>query len=294
MSEQPHELVARLPNRSTVEHWRIASLNDPEARDTISQSLLDELPALRLKADRAIGLLAAIVDSSDDAIVSKTLDGVITSWNASAERLFGYTASEAVGQHISLIIPVNRRDEETVIIERIKRGERIEHFDTVRVRKDKTLLDIALTISPVRDASGKIVGASKIARDIAQRKQIERELHESEGRYRVLADALDTQVQFRTQELEKRNSELSTLSGRLMESQDAERRRIARELHDSAGQTLAALSMKPCSDQRRRKARPCSTRQRPAGRQRVDPAFDTRNTHNVLPSAPTDAGRIRH
>lgn len=232
-------------NKLLATHEALADciLNDPEARDTLSQSLLDELPALRLKADKAIGLLAAIVDSSDDAIVSKTLDGIITSWNASAEQLFGYTASEAVGQHISFIIPVNRRDEEAVIIERIKRGERIEHFDTVRVRKDKTALDISLTISPVRNASGKIIGASKIARDITQRKRIERELRESEERYRTLADALDTQVRFRTQELERRNSELRELSGRLMESQDVERRHIGRELHDSAGQTLAALAM---------------------------------------------------
>ena len=218
-------------------------LNDPEARDSISQSLLDELPALRLKADRAIGLLAAIVDSSDDAIVSKTLEGIISSWNAGAERLFGYTASEAVGQHISLIIPIDRRDEETVIIERIKRGERIEHFDTVRVRKDNTPLDISLTISPVRDASGKIIGASKIGRDITQRKRIERELRDSEERSRTLADALDTQVQFRTRELEMKNSQLRELSGLLLESQDAERRHIARELHDSAGQTLTALDL---------------------------------------------------
>ena len=218
-------------------------LNDPLAGDTMSQSLLDELPALRLKADKAVGLLAAIVDSSEDAIVSKTLEGIITSWNAGAERLFGYTASEAVGQHISLLIPTDRRDEETVIIDRIKKGERIEHFDTVRVRKDKTQLDISLTISPVLDASGKIIGASKIARDVTQRKQIERALKESEERYRTLADALDTQVQFRTQELERRNLELRELSARLMESQDAERRHIARELHDSAGQTLAALGM---------------------------------------------------
>jgi PAS domain S-box-containing protein len=217
--------------------------NDPEARDSVSQSLLDELPALRLRADKAVGLLAAIVDSSDDAIVSKTLDGVITSWNASAEQLFGYKASEAIGQHISLIIPVDRKDEETVIIDRIKRGERIEHFDTVRMRKDKTRLDISLTISPIRDASGKIVGASKIARDITERKRIERALRESEERYRTLADALDTQVQFRTQELERSNSALRDLSGRLLESQDEERRHIARELHDSAGQTLAALGM---------------------------------------------------
>ena len=232
-------------NKLLATHEALADciLNDPEARDSISQALLDELPALRLKADRAIGLLAAIVDSSDDAIVSKTLDGVITSWNAGAERLFGYTAREAVGQHISLIIPANRRDEETVIIERIKKGERIEHFDTVRVRKDKTPLDISLTISPVRDATGKIVGASKIAQDITQRKRIERELRESEERYRTLADALDTQVRFRTQELETSNSALRDLSGRLLASQDHERRHIARELHDSAGQTLAALGM---------------------------------------------------
>ncbi len=218
-------------------------LSDPEAKDSVSQSLLNELPALRLKADKAIGLLAAIVDSSEDAIVSKTLDGIITSWNSSAERLFGYTAAEAIGQHISLVIPVDRRNEETTIINRIKKGERIEHFDTIRVRKDKTPLDISLTISPIRDASGKIIGASKIARDVSQRKEIERALRESEGRYRTLADALDTQVQIRTQELEKRNSELRELSGLLLEAQDAERRHIARELHDSAGQTLTALGL---------------------------------------------------
>lgn len=226
-------------------------LNDPEAAvDGVSQSLLEEVPALRLRADKAIGLLAAIVDSSDDAIASKTLDGVVTSWNAGAERLFGYSAKEAVGQHISFIIPLNRRDEEAEILARLRVGQRIEHFDTVRVRKDGTEIDISLSISPVRDSTGKIVGASKIARDITQRKQTERALRESEERFRVLADALDTQVQFRTQELRRRNSEilqqaeqLRELTGRMMQTQDAERRHIARELHDSAGQTLAALGL---------------------------------------------------
>ena len=236
---------------ATHEALATCIIDDPEAgTDKITQSILDELPVLRLKADKAIGLLASIVDSSDDAIISKTLDGVITSWNAGAEQLFGYTAKEAIGQSISLIIPLDRRDEETAILARLNQGERIDHFDTIRVRKDGTTFDISLSISPIRDAAGKTIGASKIARDITGRKRVERELLESEQRFRTLADALDTQVQFRTQELRRRNAEilqqseqLRDLSGRLMLTQDQERRRIARELHDSAGQNLAALGM---------------------------------------------------
>jgi len=332
---------------------------------------IEELPGLRLKADNAIGLLAAIVDSSDDAIVSKNLDGIITSWNKGAEHLFGYPPEEAIGQHISFIIPADRRDEETMIIDRLRRGERIEHFDTVRVRKDGTLVDISVTISPVRDAAGRVIGASKVARDITerrqveqvlaerallldlsndaifvrdgadritywnksaselygysreeavgrvshellhtefpepldriteqllhdsrwtgelvhrrkngtqivvisrwvlnrddrgnrksiletnnditQRKQSEKALRESENRLRTLTDTLETQVRIRTEQLVQRNAEvlmqaeqLRDLSHRMMQIQDDERRHIARELHDSAGQLLTVLAM---------------------------------------------------
>jgi PAS domain S-box-containing protein len=249
---------------STHEALASCILDDPEvSTDKITQSILDELPALRLKADNAIGLLAAIIDSSEDAIISKTLQGVITSWNSAAERLFGYTAKEAIGQPITMIIPLDRRDEETTILARLSQGHRIDHFDTVRVRKDGTKLEISLTISPVRDAAGNVIGASKIARDISSRKRVERELHESEQRFRTLADALDTQVQFRTQELRRRNAEilqqsdqLRELSGRLMSTQDEERRRIARDLHDSAGQNLAALAMTVARIEREAKSDP--------------------------------------
>jgi PAS domain S-box-containing protein len=115
--------------------------------------------------------LAAIVESSDDAIVSKSLDGTILSWNAGAQRLFGWTAEEAVGKSILLIIPPERHDEEGEILARLRRGERIDHFETVRVARDGRLIDISLTVSPVRDAAGRVVGASKIGRDISERRR---------------------------------------------------------------------------------------------------------------------------
>src|ERR1700674_1211752 len=343
------------------------------AKDGLKDGLGDV--SERTLARRAGDLLAAILDSSDDAIVSKTLDGVNSSWNKRAERLFGSTREEAVGQHITLIIPEDRRDEEVKIVERLRRGERVDHFETVRVRKDGTLLDLSLTISPVKDAAGRVVGASKVARDITERKQAEqalaerarlldlsndailvrdaadrvtywnqsaselygysrgeavgrvshellrtefpepleciteqlhqdnrwtgelihrckdgsqivvasrwaldrddggnrkcvletnnditqqkqseKALRESKERLRALADELETKVSVRTQELQQRNIEvleqselLRELSTRVLQIQDSERRHIARELHDSAGQIVTALGMKLAS-----------------------------------------------
>lgn len=126
--------------------------------------------------DEAQARLAAIIESSDDAIVSKTLDGVIQTWNKGAERIFGWAADEVIGKPITIIIPPDRLGEEPNILARIRAGERIEHFETVRVTKDGRLIDISVTISPVRDASGCIIGASKIARDITSQKQFEAQI----------------------------------------------------------------------------------------------------------------------
>jgi PAS domain S-box-containing protein len=291
------------------------------------------------RAEEITGLLAAIVASSDDAIISKNLDGIVTSWNKSAERIFGYTPEEAIGQHITLVIPLERHAEELDILDRLRRGERVDHFQTVRKRKDGSLLDVSLTISPVRDSSGRVIGASKVARDITSQKQAERALRESEQRFRVITDASPVLVWMagtdklcyyfnkgwldfvgRTLEQESGNGWAENLhpedfddclqiyvsnfdarrpfemeyrmrhhSGqyrwildrgvpryapdgtfegyvggcldihdqkeaaekvriaddmtRLMKAQDEERRRIARELHDSAGQTLTVLGL---------------------------------------------------
>lgn len=132
-------------------------------------------PALE-RAERLANLLAAIIENSDDAIVSKSLDSIVTSWNRGAERIFGYSAAEAIGQPITLVIPEDRQHEEREILARIRRGERIHHFETVRRRKDGRSIIVSLTVSPVKDAHGNIIGASKIARDITAQKQIQEQI----------------------------------------------------------------------------------------------------------------------
>jgi PAS domain S-box-containing protein len=302
--------------------------------------------------------LAAIVDSSDDAIISKNLNGVITSWNPAAERIFGWKASEAIGQPIMILIPPERQHEEVDIMKKLRSGERIDHFETIRVTKSGRRVDISVMISPVKDVRGRIVGASKFARDITHLKEIEAAARTNEDRTRAafsqtysflvfltidgtitdanraviegcgftreevigrkfwepwwdslpdeaeklrnaieraaggeivreecyyrmrdrsallyadrtvspvrdesgrvvmlvasgvdmteqkaLRDELEQRVRERTQALETSNASLRELSARLLQTQDDERRRIARELHDSIGQLLAALSM---------------------------------------------------
>ena len=137
---------------------------------------------VRKRAEEDRARLAAIVESSDDVIIGKTLQGIITNWNRGAERIYGYSAEEAVGQPISMLVPPERPNETPRILERIRRGEKVDHFETVRIAKDGRRLDISLTVSPIRNSVGDIVGASTIARDITERKRTEEKLRESEER----------------------------------------------------------------------------------------------------------------
>jgi PAS domain S-box-containing protein len=146
--------------------WRIRVLE---------QELQQQIAIANSQA-RQSALLASIVEFGDDAIVSKNLDGIITSWNNGAERIFGYLAEEVIGKPITILIPPERHHEEDVILERIRRGDRVDHYETIRRHKDGNLIDVSLTISPVRDANGTVVGASKIARDITERKRSEAQI----------------------------------------------------------------------------------------------------------------------
>ncbi|MGA2245949.1 MAG: PAS domain S-box protein [Verrucomicrobiota bacterium] len=158
----------------------------------------------RKEAERILTHYAALVESSDDAIIGKTLDGYVTSWNQGAEAIFGYTRAEMIGKHISVLMPDERKGEEPVILEKIRRGESVDHYETIRRRKDGRLIDISVTVSPIRDSRGTIIGASKLARDITGRKQLEREV---------------------------------------LEVSDREQRRIGHDLHDGLCQHLAGIEL---------------------------------------------------
>jgi PAS domain S-box-containing protein len=201
----------------------VLKLADQPAKGRPSAPAPDRPRPARGRENLAAHHYRAIIESSDDAILSKDLNGLILSWNRGAERLFGFTSEEAVGRPVTIVIPLDRRDEEPAILEKIHRGERIEHFETVRQRKDGSLVDISLTISPIRNARGKIVGASKIARDIT-------ELKKARERQRLLL-----------REMSHRVNNLFALSGSIV-GLSARSAKSPRELADSTRARLSALA----------------------------------------------------
>jgi PAS domain S-box-containing protein len=177
----------------------------------------------RKRAEQATQQLAAIVVSSDDAIVSKDLNGVITSWNRGAEQLFGYSAEEAIGKSVTILIPEELQDEEPKILARVRRGERIDHYETVRRRKDGSLIEISLTVSPIKGDNGSIVGASKVARDITDRRRAREQEH------------------LLLREMNHRVKNLFSLAGSIV-SLSARSAKTPQELARSVGDRLAALA----------------------------------------------------
>jgi PAS domain S-box-containing protein len=255
---EEEEVLARLRRGERVEHFETVrrtkdgrqipiSLSVSPVRDDqghiIGASKVARDISLQHQRDELRARLTAIVQSSEDAIVSKTLEGVITSWNAGAERIFGYTAAEAIGQPIFLIIPDDRRAEEEEVLARLRRGERVEHFETVRRTKDGRQIAISLSVSPVMDDQGNVIGASKVARDISERLRAQEALRRAH-------DELEERVRLRTAQLreemaqrQRAEQERIHLLTRLVVAQEDERQRIARDLHDQLGQQLTALRL---------------------------------------------------
>ena len=187
-------------------------------------AILHDITA-RKRAEEMRAQLAAIVESSEDAIFSKSLDGIIQSWNRGAQQLYGYSPEQAIGQNVSLILPPQGIREEHEIIERIKRGEVIEHYETKRSRQDGSAVDVAVTISPIKDAGGRIVGASSIGRDIGERRKAEAE---QQHLYR---------------QVRARERQLRSLASYLQTAREDERTKLARQIHDELGQALTAIRM---------------------------------------------------
>jgi PAS domain S-box-containing protein len=236
---EPWEDTFPLRGRDGQYRWflsRAVPIRDTDGNITRWFGTNTDITDLR-EAEQARAHLAAIVTHSDDAIVSKDVNGIITSWNRGAERLFGYTEQEAIGRSVTILMPPDRINEEPGILASIKKGESVEHYETVRRRKDGTLLDISLTVSPIKDDEGAVIGASKVARDITERKRQETEL-------RRLKDELEVRVRERTSELIETQERLMRVTSQLSLTEHQERRKLARELHDYLAQMLVVGQMK--------------------------------------------------
>jgi len=211
----------------------------------------------RKREQAAISRLAAIVESSEDAIVGKTLDGIILSWNPGAERMYGYDPDEIIGQPVSILYPPDRLDEFRDVTERLKRSEPVKQHDTIRVRKDGKRIDVSVSISLVRDGMGRVIGASSIARDITERKQLlvenaqllqKLEQANSDLEKRVVQRTIELQgtnekLQAEIAERQRANEQLRQLSAHLQSAREEERTRVAREIHDELGQVLTVVKM---------------------------------------------------
>jgi PAS domain S-box-containing protein len=236
----------------------VANLYSENGRAVIQCNIRDITE--RKNAEEALLRLASIVESSDDAIIGMELNGIITNWNRGAEKIFGYSAREMVGASIRRLIPPNRRAEENHILEKLKRGESVEHSETQRRTKDGRLINVSATISPIQDATGKIIGASKVARDITDQIQAgeaqrrlevmtasNRKLEAEIIRRQAVETALKQSEQQQIRLLEQSRSmqeQLRHLSRQVLQAQEDERKRISRELHDVIAQTLAAINVR--------------------------------------------------
>lgn len=192
--------------------------------------------AKRAQLDDATRRLAAIVESSSDAILSVTPDGFVTTWNTGAERIFGYTAVEMIGRSIITIIPAHVQRDRVWALATVRAAQDIHTYDAVRLTKDGRCIDVSVTLSPLKDAVGQYMGVSKVIRDISERKRTETLLQQAHA-------SMEMRVQERTLELSTANHSLRELSGRLMHVQEEERSRLARDLHDEVGQLLTALKI---------------------------------------------------
>jgi two-component system cell cycle sensor histidine kinase/response regulator CckA len=202
------EVIIERPDSSKINaRITIKTLHDKQGLTTGAIAVFKDTSYWKI-TEESRQWLGAIIESSDDAIISKNLDGIIMSWNKGAERIFGYQEDEVIGKPVTVLMPPERYNEEPAILAGIRQGERFDHYETVRKRKDGSLIDISLSISPIKDVEGRIIGASKIARDITQRKRMEAALKQAKDALAKSNEELEIQVRQRTAELERTNDSL--------------------------------------------------------------------------------------